>query len=117
MEEADVSDSSFVFLRGSDASGEDLDQCFCLAKEWIDLGRREKRDAMNQPEPASRFPDFFQANTEFMNEITTRFSTLQFTVIREWRCSASQKLICHMSSRPRSRQRIDQPNNPDRVLQ
>jgi hypothetical protein len=89
MEEADVSDSSFVFLRGSDASGEDLDQCFRLAKERIDLGGWEKWDAMNQPEPATRFADFFQANTELVNEISAGFRSLQLAVICEWRCSAS----------------------------
>jgi hypothetical protein len=112
-----VPHSSSVFLRGSDASGEDFDQRFRLTKEWIDLGRREKWDAMNQAEPAARFADFFQTNAEFVNEISAGFRALQLAMICEWRCSTSEKLICHMPPRPRSRQRIDQSNNPNRVLQ
>ena len=72
---------------------------------------------MNQTQPAPRFSDFFQTDAELVNEIPTRFRALQFAMVCQRRRSASQKLIGYVSARPRSRQRIDQANNPNGVLQ
>ena len=72
---------------------------------------------MDQPQPAPRLPNFFQADAEFMNEVFPRFGSLQLAVIRQWRSSTPQQLIRYMPARPRCWQRVDQPNNSNRVIE
>ena len=72
---------------------------------------------MNQTQPSPRFSDFLQANAELVNEILARFCALQLPMIRERRSSAAQQLIRDVSPRRRRRQRINQPNDPNRIFQ
>jgi hypothetical protein len=82
--------SSLVLLRGADAGCENFDQRLRLSDERIDLRWRKEWDTMDQPQPAARFANLFQADAEFVDEILPRFRTLQLTVIRQWRSTTPQ---------------------------
>jgi hypothetical protein len=111
-----ASSSSLVPFGGPNARCKDFDEGFGLGEEWLDFWRRQKRHAMNQAQPSSRFTNFFEAKAEFMNEVLPRFRTLQFSVVCERRRAASQKLIRHVSPSSACRQRIDQPNDANGVF-
>ena len=72
---------------------------------------------MNQAQPTLRLADFFEADAKLMNEVLASLRALQFTVIRQRRRSASKKLISDMSTSLCRRERIDEPNDPDRILE
>src|SRR5205814_9557338 len=94
--EVAVAHSSSIPLGGLNTSGENLSQRFCFTNQRFDLGGREKRDAMNQTQPAPRFADFLQTNAELVDKVLARFGALQFTVVSERRSSTPQKLIGHV---------------------
>lgn len=67
--------------------------------------------------PAARLAQFFQANTELMNEIGPTFRRSRFLIIRRWRSGAPYKLASDMAPHARSRQGVGRLSGPHREVQ
>jgi hypothetical protein len=61
----------------------------------------DPRFPFDEPCPAARLPQFFQANFEFVNEIVARFRSFSFAMVGIWRSAGTQNLSGDVIARPR----------------
>src|SRR5882762_4592993 len=66
--------------------------------------------ATYESQPAFCLAQFFETNTQFVKEISTRLCRFNFPVVGKRRCAASQQLSCYVISRAGVWQRLREFN-------
>ena len=69
--------------------------------------RLDQRLALDNEEPYECFPQFFQSDFHFVDEVLSRFGALCFAIIRCWRRAGSEKLAGNVISNSRIGQGFD----------
>jgi hypothetical protein len=113
----DEDESSRVLFGGPDAGGENPNQFLSLEEEETHSLGGKKLHSGNETEPPLDLLQLFVTNTELVDEVFAGFGGLNFAVIRERRSSAAQQLASDVIPGARSRQGIDQGDEPRRDLE
>lgn len=66
----------------------------------------------DQFEPAEAFAEFFEGDSEFMDEVFWRFGSLGLSMVGHGGGAGSEELIGNVSLGPRTTHLFGKPNNP-----
>ncbi len=86
--------STPVCIGGFRAAHEDRDEFIALGNSCWDLAAIAKAFAGNDFKPDHGFTQLFQRDLHLMNEVFAGFSALSFAIIRRWRGSRPDQLVC-----------------------
>jgi hypothetical protein len=87
---------SSIISRGPDTAGDNSQELFAFLGDDLQRFVGTSAHLPDELEPRPGFPKLLQANPELVNEITPGFGSLNFPVVRRWRRSAANELVCDM---------------------